>query len=40
VNNHKQVLVVHAEQALPERPAEQPEKGEKAAPKKVRRGAG
>jgi rod shape-determining protein MreC len=39
VNNHKQVLVVHAEQALPERPAEQPEKAEKA-PKKGRRGAG
>jgi rod shape-determining protein MreC len=40
VNNHKQVLVVHAEQALPERPPEQPEKPEKTAPKKVRRGAG
>src|SRR3954471_20612004 len=39
VNNHKQVLVVHADQTLPDRPAEQPEKAEKAAPKKGRRGA-
>ena len=36
---HKQVLVVNAEQALPERPAEPVEKVEKAAPKKGRRGA-
>jgi rod shape-determining protein MreC len=40
VNNHKQVLVVHAEQALPERPAETPEKAEKPASKKGRRGGG
>ena len=39
VNNHKQVLVVHAEQALPVRPAETPEKPEKA-PKKGRKGGG
>jgi rod shape-determining protein MreC len=39
VNNHRQVLVVHADQALPERPAEQPEKADKPAPKKGRRGA-
>ena len=40
VNNHKQVLVVHAEQALPERPAEQPQKAEKAGPKKRGKGGG
>ena len=40
VNTHKQVLVVHAEQALPARPAEQPEKPEKVQGKKGRRGAG
>ena len=34
VNNHKQVLVVHAAQSLPERPPEQPEKSEKPASKK------
>ena len=39
VNSHKQVLVVHAEQALPERPPELPEKAEKPAGKKGRRGA-
>jgi rod shape-determining protein MreC len=39
VNNHKQVLVVHAEQTVPERPAEQPEKVEKPAGKKGRRAA-
>ena len=40
VNNHKQVLVVHAEQTLPERPAEQPQKADKGGPKKGRRGTG
>ena len=40
VNNHKQVLVVHAEQALPERPPETPQKAEKPASKKGRRGGG
>ena len=39
VNNHKQVLVVHAEQTLPQRPPEQPQKPEKAAPRKSKRGA-
>jgi rod shape-determining protein MreC len=38
VNSHKQVLVVHADQTLPERPAETPEKAEKPAGKKGRRG--
>ena len=40
VNNHKQVLVVHADQALPQRPPEQHEKAEKAVPRKGKRGAG
>jgi rod shape-determining protein MreC len=39
VNNHKQVLVVHADQTLPERPAEQEEKRAPVA-KKGRRGGG
>jgi rod shape-determining protein MreC len=39
VNNHKQVLVVHADQTLPERPAEVEEKRAPAA-KKGRRGGG
>lgn len=38
VNNHKQVLIVHAEQEQPERPAE--EEKRPAATKKTRRGAG
>jgi rod shape-determining protein MreC len=39
VNNHKQVLVVHADQALPDRPAEQEEKRAPVT-KKGRRGGG
>jgi rod shape-determining protein MreC len=39
VNNHKQVLVVHADQALPDRPADQEEKRAPVT-KKGRRGGG
>ncbi|MDB5867594.1 MAG: Cell shape-determining protein MreC [Betaproteobacteria bacterium] len=39
VNNHKQVLVVHADSSVPERPPEQEEK-KAPAPKKGRKGAG
>ena len=38
VSHHAQVLVVHAQQAVPERPVEE-EKPAKAVPKKARRGA-
>jgi rod shape-determining protein MreC len=40
VNNHKQVLVVHADQALPERPPEQEEKRAPVAKKGRRAGGG